>query len=117
MTNLCQVGFRESRPQRGDDFASPLSAFSTISFEGIFPGPRSVSGSRREEAETNSNLSKDDFVGIILDVLKMQKNICLCRHFQVRCRDIFLMNTLPTDTFQTNAFSVGAQNKTGRTAV
>jgi len=33
-----QIGFRESRPHRGDDFASPLSAFATISFEGIFPG-------------------------------------------------------------------------------
>ncbi len=73
------MGFRETRPHRGDDFASPLSAFSTISFEGIFPGPRST----RRGLEDNSNLTKQDFVGIILDVLKMQKNICLCRHFQV----------------------------------
>ena len=78
------MGFRESHPQRGDDFASPLSAFATISFEGIFPGPRPASNLRREEKETTSNLSKDDFVGVILDVLKMQKNVCLCRHFQVR---------------------------------
>ena len=75
-----QIGFRETRPHRGDDFASPLSAFSTISFEGIFPGPRS----RRDDDDDISNLSKEDFVGVILDVLKMQKNICLCRHFQVK---------------------------------
>jgi hypothetical protein len=76
-----QIGFRETSPHRGDDFASPLSAFSTISFEGIFPGPSSRS---RRDREENSNLSKEDFVGVILDVLKMQKNICLCRHFQVK---------------------------------
>ena len=75
-----QIGFRETRHHRGDDFASPLSAFSTISFEGIFPGPRS----RRDDDDDISNLSKEDFVGVILDVLKMQKNICLCRHFQVK---------------------------------
>ena len=60
-------------------------------------GPRS---SKRDASvsvdddNNDSNLTKEDFVGVILDVLKMQKNICLCRHFQVKIPTIFYYSNL-----------------------
>ena len=42
--------------------------------------------SKDPENETqNSNkrrISKEEYVGIIVDILKLRKNVCLCRHFQ-----------------------------------
>ena len=32
--------------------------------------------------QDGSRISIDDYVGVIEDTLKLQKNICLCRHFQ-----------------------------------
>ena len=32
-------------------------------------------------------MSKEEFVGIIIDILKLRKNVCLCRHFQTLNKD------------------------------
>ena len=60
----------------GDDFLSPYSPFATERFEGVFPPLSS-------KADPNSRkFSKAEYVGVICDLLKMQKNVCLSRHFQ-----------------------------------
>ncbi len=60
----------------------------------IHLGPRSTKRDASVSVDDDynndvSNLSKEDFVGVILDVLKMQKNVCLCRHFQVSISPTF----------------------------
>ena len=32
-------------------------------------------------------ISKEEYVGIIVDILKLRKNVCLCRHFQSLNKD------------------------------
>ena len=35
----------------------------------------------------NFRISKEEYVGIIVDILKLRKNVCLCRHFQSLNKD------------------------------
>ena len=41
------------------------------------------------ETQTSSKrrISKEEYVGIIVDILKLRKNVCLCRHFQSLNKD------------------------------
>lgn len=97
--NTILLGFRD-KTFHGDDFASPFSPYSTMKFEGVFAPTRqplrkasapfydpssvmqSSSGTEDDESKLNKRVSKEDYVGVILDVLKMRKNVCICRHFQ-----------------------------------
>ena len=86
--NTIVLGFRdEAYPT--DDFVSPFSPYSTSIFEGIFPTvrqrPRRTSVFQELEiknSEASKRMSKEEFVGIIGDILKLRKNVCLSRHFQ-----------------------------------
>ena len=62
----------------GDDFLSPYSPYATQMFEGVFPPVRA----RGSGGRPSGRFSKSDYVGTICDVLKMQKNVLLSRHFQ-----------------------------------
>ena len=53
-----------------DDLASSGSQYLNPGFDGKF------------KYQEGSRISREDFVGVIEDTLKLQKNICLCRHFQ-----------------------------------
>ena len=61
-------------------------------------GPHIISGfvtesedSKDPQTETRNSskrrLSKEEYVGIIVDILKLRKNVCLCRHFQSLNKD------------------------------
>ena len=63
----------------GDDFQSPYSAFATNLFEGVFP-PLNQLGV--DQNGKSIRMTKEDYVGTIIDLLKMEKNVCLTRHFQ-----------------------------------
>ena len=43
----------------------------------------------QNETQTSSKkrISKEEYVGIIVDILKLRKNVCLCRHFQSLNKD------------------------------
>ncbi|CAB3258760.1 unnamed protein product [Arctia plantaginis] len=69
------LGFRDAAPPR-DFFRDPVSPYKTEQFdlecgEVIFP-PRGPLGAR---------LSAAEYVRIVSDVLCVNKNVCLCRHF------------------------------------
>ena len=54
-----------------DDLDNPSSPFYNPSLSGKF------------QRQSQDRISEDDYVGVIEDTLKVQKNVCLCRHFQV----------------------------------
>ena len=37
--------------------------------------------------DRKKRISKEEYVGIIVDILKLRKNVCLCRHFQSLNKD------------------------------
>ena len=67
--NTVIMGFYDDT-QHPDDLSSPASPFFNPEFSGML------------ENEGDSRLSVEDYVGIIQDTLKLQKNVCLCRNFQ-----------------------------------
>eukprot|EP00095_Tigriopus_kingsejongensis_P007902 snap_masked-scaffold132_size323655-processed-gene-1.0 protein:Tk07902 transcript:snap_masked-scaffold132_size323655-processed-gene-1.0-mRNA-1 annotation:"solute carrier family 12 member 9" len=84
--NTIILGYLDER-FHGDDFNSPYSAFATKKFEGIFPflrtGKEETSSITSHDQNTQESMSKVEYVGIICDILKMQKNVCLSRHFSL----------------------------------
>ncbi len=93
--NTIVMGFLEQELQEEeeeeeavDDFMSAHSPFSTTQFEGAFPpiGRRRRRRRRREQLQEDredlDRFSRDEYVGVIRDLLKMQKNVCISRHFQ-----------------------------------
>ena len=86
--NTIVLGFRDDT-YPSDDFNSPFSPYATSAFEGVFPTvrqrPRRTSVFQELEirpTESEKRMSKEEFVGIIGDILKLRKNVCLSRHFQ-----------------------------------
>ena len=73
----------------GDDFTSPYSPFATPQFEGLFPPLRQtaqVEGNQEPlslHSQARIRFNKVEFIGTICDILKMQKNVCISRHFQL----------------------------------
>jgi len=68
--NTILMGFRDSSTH-SDDLSNPASPFFSKQFDGLLvPDP------------TVERLSAEEYVGIIQDVLKLGKNIGLCRNFQ-----------------------------------
>ena len=68
--NTVLLGFHDDT-QHLDDLSSPTSPFFNPDFAGML-----------EADEPDTRISPEDYVGIIEDTLKQQKNICLCRNFQ-----------------------------------
>ncbi|CAB4068712.1 SLC12A9 [Lepeophtheirus salmonis] len=68
--NTVLLGFKDDTFPR-DDFKNLSSPYATSEFDNIFP--------LSDEKET---LDTKEYVGIIVDIIKQTKNICLCRHFQ-----------------------------------
>lgn len=73
--------------------------FSTI--ESYFDGPR--------VSEQERSLSKGEYVQLIHDTLKLQKNICLCRNFQLLNKDNVLKSHSKSciDVWPVNFFRLG----------
>ena len=69
--NTVLMGFYDTDIEDLDDLSSPGSPFFNPEFDGML-----------ESEDSESRLSSEDYVGIIEDTLKQQKNICLCRNFQ-----------------------------------
>ena len=70
--NTVLMGFHEEADiQHLDDLSSPGSPFFNPEFDG-----------QLETDDSECRLTAYDYVGIIEDTLKQQKNICLCRNFQ-----------------------------------
>ncbi len=66
-----------------DDFQNPYSSFSTDQFEEIFPHVSQTSLWNVEDSHQNClKFTTDEYVGMLCDILKMQKNVCISRHFQ-----------------------------------
>ncbi|XP_059082779.1 solute carrier family 12 member 9-like [Tigriopus californicus] len=80
--NTIILGYLDER-FHGDDFNSPYSPFATRQFEGIFPELKRKPTQTHEDTRPQEKMNKSEYVGIICDVLKMQKNICLSRHFSL----------------------------------
>ncbi len=64
-----------------DEFLNPRSPFATSQFEGVFPplGRRSLDSDGEEE---ELGLSPSEYVGVVRGLVRMEKNVCLSRHFQ-----------------------------------
>jgi len=89
--NTVLIGFKDNNDHI-DDLASPTSPFFNPDLGGVL-----------ETDESDPKISDTDYVGIIEDTLKMQKNVCLCRNFQSLDR---------TDVFSTEIrFRVGVGKK------
>ena len=69
--NTVLMGFHESDILHLDDLSTPGSPFFNPEFDGLL-----------ETDDSEVRLTPEDYVGIIEDTLKQQKNICLCRNFQ-----------------------------------
>ena len=83
--NTIIMGFwDDSEP--ADDFKSPYSPYATEQFEGIFP-PARVNDDNYIMSMAPKRVNKKEYVGIVCDLLKMQKNVCLSRHFQLLNKD------------------------------
>ena len=65
-----------------DDFTTPYSPFATHKFEGIFPALRQLQDTTDPDIFSPPRPTKEEFIGTIGDILRMEKNICLSRHFQ-----------------------------------
>ncbi|QQP51146.1 solute carrier family 12 member 9 [Caligus rogercresseyi] len=61
--NTVILGFKDETFPR-DDFQNPSSPFATNKFD------------------ESQSVSAGEYIGIISDILKQNKNLCLCRHFQ-----------------------------------
>lgn len=70
--NTILLGFKSCNAESTDDLASPSSPFVAPQFEGKLKGNTG-----------SSSISSEEYVGIIQDVLKLHKNIGLCRNFQM----------------------------------
>ena len=70
--NTILLGFRNSNTEYTDDLSSSSSPFFGPQFEGKLLGNNAT-----------DQISQEDYVGIIQDVLKLHKNIGLCRNFQM----------------------------------
>lgn len=83
--NTIILGFLDST-FHGDDFLSPSSPYTSAQFEGLFPPLVQLEAESdhegKEVPKRAPSMSKVEFVGIICDLLKMEKNVCLSRHFQ-----------------------------------
>ena len=69
--NTVLMGFHETDIRHLDDLSTPGSPFFNPEFDGLL-----------ENDDSEVRLTPEDYVGIIEDTLKQQKNICLCRNFQ-----------------------------------
>ncbi len=66
-----------------DDFQNPYSSFSTDKFEEIFPHiPQTFLRDNEDGCNNSLKFTIDEYVGTLRDILKMQKNVCISRHFQ-----------------------------------
>ena len=80
--NTIILGFSEEEDLRKDDFADPTSDFLNDKLDAIFP-KLSGSGSAVPDVDDRKrNLKRLEFVRSIDDVLKLRKNVCVCRNFQ-----------------------------------
>merc|ERR1719228_2197997 len=70
--NTILLGFKSCNAESTDDLASPSSPFVAPQFEGKLKGNTG-----------STSISSEEYVGIIQDVLKLHKNIGLCRNFQM----------------------------------
>merc|ERR1719508_51720 len=70
--NTILLGFRDDT-SHVDDFSSPGSPFHTDKFAGVL----------ELDQQQQDRLTADAYVGIIQDTLKLDKNVGLCRNFQM----------------------------------
>ena len=78
--NTIILGFADSEDLRKDDFEDPTSDFVSEKLDGIFP---KLAGSGSDVVDDRKrNLKRIEFVRSISDVLKLRKNVCVCRNFQ-----------------------------------
>ena len=67
--NTVIMGFYDDT-NHPDDLSSPGSPFFSPDFSGML------------ESEPEMRMTPEEYVGIVEDTLKLQKNVCLCRNFQ-----------------------------------
>jgi potassium/chloride transporter 9 len=85
--NTIILGFADSEDLRKDDFEDPTSDFVSEKLAGIFP---KLTGSGSDVTDDRKRNSKRiEFVRSIADILKLRKNVCVCRNFQELDRSVF----------------------------
>lgn len=67
--NTVIMGFYDDT-NHPDDLSSPGAPFFNPDFSGML------------ENEAEMRMSPEEYIGIVEDTLKLQKNVCLCRNFQ-----------------------------------
>ena len=72
--NTILLGYLDGQTH-DDEFLTSLSNYGTTEFEGIFPP---VTGHKCD----SKKISKEEYIGIIMDCLRLCKNVGLCRNFQ-----------------------------------
>lgn len=77
------------QPQRRTSiFQEPLRGSSETPFtedgaaEGYVTQSNFIKVAKKPSSRVSRRISKEEYVGIIIDILKLRKNVCLCRHFQ-----------------------------------
>ena len=80
--NTIILGFSEEEDLRKDDFADPTSDFLNDKLDAIFPKLSGSGNAVPDVDDRKRNLKRLEFVRSIDDVLKLRKNVCVCRNFQ-----------------------------------
>lgn len=87
--NTIILGFADAEDLRKDDFEDPTSDFVSEKLATIFP-KMSAGFSSESGDQQNRALKRIEFVRSIRDVLKLRKNVCVCRNFQELDRFVVL---------------------------
>lgn len=77
--NTILLGFKDNTPSQ-DFFTRDSSPFNVSSYQSTSPTSSSPSLLAQGSA-TTSHITGEEYVKMILDVLNLGKNVCLCRHF------------------------------------
>ncbi|XP_045110731.1 solute carrier family 12 member 9-like isoform X2 [Portunus trituberculatus] len=77
--NTILLGFKDNTPSQ-DFFTRDSSPFNVSSYQATSPVSSSPSLLTQASA-TSSRITTEEYVKMILDVLNLGKNVCVCRHF------------------------------------
>ena len=88
--NTIILGFPDDEDRRKDDFGDPTSDFVSEKLNNIFPKRSLTNGNEDDLDDRKRTLKRLEFVRSIADVLKLRKNVCVCRNFQDLDRSEFV---------------------------
>lgn len=109
--NTIILGFCDGEDLRKDDFEDPTSDFVSEKLATIFP--KMSSGFAGESGDEMKRIQKRvEFVRSIRDVLKLRKNVCVCRNFQELDRHVSGLDPL-NENFDCNLLSTWSCEEIG----